>query len=269
MAYEKELNDIQSKYNYDEEMMSIIKCIYRGFMIYYNCYGNYSNKIYDTFMNTRIIPYNVSINSFGEKINLMRQYSDKSEEDINDHLISEGGELLSKLDGNKVINTAIIRRTEGKINIPTVIHELVHSLVSSKEVIKEDYKRYIQSGISKRYIEPVEFVYNHSIEEGFTEYDTMMICLFSKIDYVESYSVPLDYVRYIMNDNNINNIITKSRLDGINYIDQLDNEIYKDSLSRYIRNFESIYTNKNINEMVKLIELNKEEVSKIMIQKSR
>ena len=273
MGYERYFENIQRKFNYDKEIMDVVCPAFRALVNYYCNYDQYFNKIYNLFMNTQIIAYDIHMNNetgndFTEKENLMRLYSDKTEEEINCHVVYEGGELLHKVINNQVINTVIVKRINGKIELETVIHELIHGLVTSPTVIYKNGESYIRSGISKRVLTPVDYVTNHSIEEGFTEYDTMMACysIGHMVEPSPKYYYLYDYAKTIMDDGYINKLITKTRLDGVNYLKEIKDENYKDILFSYINNFENVsrYKYNNYNEMTRLIDLSKENVKKIL-----
>ena len=261
------LDNIQKKYNYDNETMKAVYKAFLGLVYYYSVYGNYFNKIYHLFMNTEIIPYDIHLDYYEEKDNLIRMYSNQNEHEIKyEHTMGEGGELLTKVVNDNVIKTVIVKKDNGKIKLDNLVHEMIHGLTTSDKVISEDDKKYILTGVSKSFIEPCEYTNNHSIEEGFTEYDTVGVCalLDCAIEPTEGYLTHYKYVKTIMDDPFINNVINKSRLDGINYIEKLKDEDYKYTLHNYIVNFESVIRNKDRKEKEELLELNKQNVQKIL-----
>lgn len=265
------LNNIQKQFNYDEEVMNLVSLAFKALLNYYNAYGNYSSKIYNLFMTTRIVPYNAGLDQYEEKENLMRKYSDKTEEVVLKHTILEGGELLHKIINNKIVTTVIVKRFDGKIPLETLVHELIHGLVTNLEIKEKDGKTYFKSGLSIEYLTPVNYVNNHFIEEGMTEYDAITACRLVgyNVDPSPNYFCLYDYAKTAMDDNYINSIITKTRLDGIDYISQIEDENYKDTLRSYINNFESVYSNKDPQEKKELIELNKQNIRKILNQKTK
>ena len=276
MNFDKYLNNIQRQFNYDKEMMNVISLAFKGLVNYYGSYGHYFNKIYELFMTTRICGYNIPDgstlgNRTEEKEKLMRLYSDKSEEEIAGNQLNEAGELLHKVVDDRVIKTVIVRKDGGIIHLDTLVHELIHGLVTSSVVQEENGSTFIKSGMSYKYLTPVDYVTNHSIEEGFTEYDTMMVCrsIGYNVDPSDRYYYLYDYAATIMDDEYINKLITRSRLDGTNYISLEKNDYFKDTLTSYINNFESISYNKNYLERFELIAMNKERVRNILNQKSR
>ena len=143
------LNNIQKQFNYNEEVMNLVPLAFKTLLNYYNAYGNYSSKIYNLFMTTRIVPYNAGLEQYEEKENLMRKYSDKTEEEVVKHTISEGGELLHKIINNKIVTTVIVKRFDGKIPLETLVHELIHGLVTDLEIKEKDafriYKEFMEN----------------------------------------------------------------------------------------------------------------------------
>lgn len=247
MTFKQALINIQNKYNYDNEMMEVISNAFLALTRYYKRYGNYSNKIYKALMETRIITY--SLGKYGriteEKERLMEIYSDKEEEGIRNNIIAEDGELLYKIIGNKVVKTIIIKKENGKISLETLIHELIHAIVTSDEVIDDTY---FLSGITIEHIKPIWYTYYNNVEEGLAEYDTVMSC--HEIGYdikpTESYKENYDYIKPLMDNKDINMEITKSRLNGIKVNDINLNQ----DIINYITNYDSICTNSNKRELI-------------------
>ena len=255
MNYEIYLDDIRKAFNYSEEEMKIIGRIFYGFQKYYCSYDkSYFNKVYFLFLTTRIVPYEIGGPEMfrertKEKEDLMRQYSDKTEEQIENNTIFEDGELLTKIkDGTKITRTVIIKKTNGSINVSTLIHELIHGLVTQTEVkYNEEDRKIIQSGLSQRVVMTGD-VTNHYIEEGFTEYDTKMICNIIGCDYVPSYSLCVEYVSAVMDNDNLKEIFLKSRVEGINYIDKYINPEFRNVLNDYVNSFDDIHDIEDVYE---------------------
>lgn len=292
MDYIELLINIQRKYNYDDEMMKLIISAFVALTTYYEKYGYDSKNIYQMFMNTRIIPYENNINAIGkgiipteEKEYLMGIYSDKDEEEIRNNTVYEGGELLYKTKdkkiviGNKIEKTIIVKKENGIILLETLIHELIHSLVTNEKIVRDDNKPCIKSGLSKDYFvyeknmnnyyveggqidDYLKYTANHCIEEGLTEYDTVKVCSLIGLDIepTESYRPYYEYAEVLMEDKYINKIINKTRLTGINYIEKIPNKKLKENVISYINNCENIFNNTREPERSKLISLNKEMV---------
>ncbi len=262
MAYEVELQNIQKKFQYNEEVMNIVEKAFAGMAKYYDSYG-YFNQVYDLFLNVRIVPYDIGISEFEEKENLMRIYSDKTEEHIKNQTIGEGGELLTKREGEHLTHTVIVRRFDGKVPIATVIHEFIHGLVTDSFVTEHDGKKCIRSGLSREYFDPA-YTTHHSIEEGFTEYDTKMICELMNYEYKESYPKEVDYVSTLMSHPYARRILTRSRVEGKDYMSLVEDENFKNELRMFINNCEHIMVNLSEEEQKEKIELNKEYLKKVL-----
>ena len=261
MAYKVELQNIQKKFQYNEEVMDIVEKAFAGMAKYYDPYG-YFNRVYDLFLNVRIIPYDIGTSEFEEKENLMRMYSDKTEEEIKNHTMSEVGELLTKREGEHLTHTVIVRRFDGKVPIATVIHELIHGLVTDSFVTEHDGKKCIRSGFSREYFDPA-YTTNHFIEEGFTEYDTKMICELMNYEFKESYPIEVDYVSTIMENSYLKELVMKTRVEGKNYIDSIENSSLKKSLNEFINALESI-KKLGFLKQIRAINNNKDSMKKVL-----
>ena len=296
MTFKQALSNIQRKYNYNDEMMEYISKAFKALHRYYGKYGNYTKKIYNTLMETRIITYEIDENPETKtkiKEELMRLYSFKTEEDITHNTIFEEGELLWKLEGNKVVKLIIIKNSCFDF-LSTLVHELIHALLTSSEVYEEDNKLYIKTGLSKEYfllkkcsyettedviekfksilteqdikdgVYNLNWMDNIQIEEGLTEYDTIMALklINYNIEPTDAYTSYFEYVKTMMDNEYINRVVNKTRLDAIDYISQIKQKDLRDNLYSYIRNFKNICSTNDYEERKDLVQKNKELILK-------
>ena len=254
------LEQIKNKYDYSDEIMNYISTILNGFLIYYS---SYQQIVVDTFLNTRIVFY--ELKNSNEKEKLIKKYSDKTDEEIESQTLYEGGELLHKLNEDDTLEYTIIIRNDHDENvISTLIHELCHAMVSPLTVqVDEKNMRYIKSGVSKHFLTSYEYRLNSEIEEGFTEYDTEKICEIIGCNYTRAYQKHYDYVSASMDNKYIANILLKTRLEDINYIDKIKDEDIKSKLDSYIRNYGSICNNRNRDEQKELFDINKKIITEL------
>lgn len=259
MGYEIELNNIRKKFNYDDEMMKYIRPAFLAFVNHYSKYG-YFDRVYNLFMTTRVLSYYAIPHNTVEKDELLRKYSDHTDEEINMKTVYEVGELLCKVNKNNVEKTIIIKRNADAI-LSTLIHELEHSFVTSSVVEEKDGVKFFRSGFSETRLSDHKYNINIPLEEGFTEYDTKMICIENGYRYNPAYENHVKYVESFMTVPEIYDMVTRYRVEGFDGIDKKDLEWFK-GFKFTILSYDNAYEAKDFFEKKELLNLNKESIKR-------
>ena len=218
MSIDDFLNVLSSKYNYDEQLISLFKSIVPAMIQYFG--KEYEEKILKAFLETPIgfVKTPEDVQKFANSRGVKGTYRMPL-------VASAGYENYFQLnDNNQIEEIPFIIIREGRINneyLNTVVHELCHMVMNYQKSQIIDNKVFTPIGMAKNEIEfvngqPVVKSEGMNFEEGLNEFDARSITKSITGEEVQNgaYGTYYNYVSVLMNDDEYRKIVDQSRLNG-------------------------------------------------------